>query len=102
MQSVDPAQQMRMDIRSVEIAREVIGVANKPLPIDILYKTAQTQGFVTNTKKPNMTYGARIRDQKARVGLTFLKGFGWWLEERPFAAAKYFPSTNGRASSHVN
>jgi hypothetical protein len=89
-------------IRSVEVARELIGSSDKPLPVAVLFEAARAKGFEINTKKPNLTYSARLRDLKTQVGLIFLKGFGWWLKERPYPAAQYVPQASGSAGNHLN
>ena len=80
-------------LESVKIARIAIGAANKPLPLGVLYDDARAKGFQILSENPRGTYGARLRDHHKRIGLIFLRKFGWWLSERPYEPANYSPGT---------
>jgi hypothetical protein len=80
-------------LESVKAARIAIGTANKPLQLEALHEYAKANGFQIFTPDPKGTYSARLRDKAHRVGLVFLKGYGWWLSERPYEPANYRPGT---------
>jgi hypothetical protein len=88
-------------IASVKAAREVIGQHNHPVPIGILFKEISARGYVVSTPRPLLTYGARLRDNRRTIGLTYLEGFGWWLVERPYLPANYAPSTISRIGKTI-
>jgi hypothetical protein len=89
-------------LASVKAARDVIGQHNQPVEISEIFSDVAARGFVINTTKPVMTYGARIRDYRNRVGLIYLQGFGWWLAERPYPPANYSPANVSRIGKHTN
>lgn len=79
-------------LASVKVGREVIGQQNQPVQVSALYKEVSARGFAINTPRPSLTYSARLRDYRKPVGLIYLKNFGWWLSERPYAPAHYVPT----------
>lgn len=80
-------------LESVRITAEFIAAIAKPLVLDATYSHAKSAGVQIATKDPKSTYGARLRDHGARFGLFYLKNFGWWIRDRPYSPAGYFPST---------
>jgi hypothetical protein len=88
-------------IASVKAAREVIGQHNKPVHVGTLFREISERGCVIDTPKPALTYGARLRDNRKAIGLTYLEGFGWWLSERPYPPANYMPSSVSRSGRHI-
>ena len=88
-------------IASVKAAREVIGLHNKPVQIGTLFREINARGYIIETQKPVFTYGARLRDHRKTIGLTYLQGFGWWLVERPYPPANYTPSSVSRIGRHI-
>jgi hypothetical protein len=88
-------------LASVKAARDVIGQRNQPVQVSALFQEINARGFVINTPKPILTYAARLRDYRTRIGLAYLDGFGWWLVERPYPAANYIPPNVSRIGKHI-
>jgi hypothetical protein len=88
-------------IASVKAARDVIGQHNQPIQVGVLFKEISAKGFIINTPRPVLTYAARLRDNRKRVGLIYLDGFGWWPVERPYPPAQYMPSSISRIGKHI-
>ena len=88
-------------LASVKVAREVIGQQNRPVQISELYQEVTARGFVIKTPKPVLTYGARLRDYRKQVGLTYLDGLGWWPVERPYPQANYNPANALRVAKQA-
>jgi hypothetical protein len=88
-------------LASVRAAREIIGQENRPVQMGSLFQAVSARGFVINTPKPVLTYAARLRDYRTRVGLTYLDGFGWWPVERPYPPANYTPANVSRIGKHI-
>ncbi len=80
-------------LESVHVAAEFIAAVGKPLGLDTLFSHARGAGVQIATPDPKSTYGARLRDHGTRFGLFHLKNFGWWIMDRPYSPASYFPST---------
>jgi hypothetical protein len=78
---------------SVMAARRRIEDVGTPLRLAKLFNYVTNNGFTITTPNPSSTFSARLRDHGARIGLVFLnKGHGWWLADRPYAPAGYFPA----------
>jgi hypothetical protein len=88
-------------LASVKAVRDVIGNKNRPMQINALFQEISALGFVIDTPKPILTFGARLRDHRTPANLIYLKGFGWWLAERPYPAANYIPPNVTRIGKHI-
>src|SRR5260370_41676706 len=66
-------------LASVKAVRDVIGNKNRPMQINALFQEISALGFVIDTPKPILTFGARLRDHRTPANLIYLKGFGWSL-----------------------
>jgi hypothetical protein len=88
-------------LASVKVARDVIGLQNQPVQVSALFQEVIARGFVINTPKPVLTYAARLRDYRDRVGLKYLEGLGWWLAERLYPPANYVPTNITRIGKHI-
>lgn len=60
---------------------------------DALFTHVRSVGVQIVTEDLKSTFGARLRDHGAQFGLIYLKNFGWWVEDRPYSPAGYYPST---------
>jgi hypothetical protein len=88
--------------KSVDVAREIVNASGKPLMLAQLFHQVRARGYLVNTRDPQKTYSARLRDHADRVGLIYLRGHGWWLKERPYIDGNYVPMIASRMDQHVN
>lgn len=74
-----------------EVARELIQKAGKPIMREDLFPLLRDRGLIIEGTDPLMVLSTMLWRMKDAAGIIRLKGGGYWLAERPYSPAKYFP-----------
>lgn len=83
--------------KTVDMVREIIAESGHPVPLGSLYRALKNRGMDMPGKKPANTLGARLSNSAEVVSL---RGFGWWLAEKPYPLGDYKPPDAEPADDH--
>lgn len=78
--------------KTIEAVRAIILAKHRPVPFGELVRELPSRGVVIPGKSPVNNLGARLSNAKGNE-IVLLRGFGWWVKERPWPAAKYEPAS---------